>query len=220
MFPLSLTLIFLHLTATLCEYEFNYTVYDTIGTEVFANTTTDISIYKTTHFDCNLFLSENGTLRFRSDYDFNQQFNKLDFSCHFIGNETLLLFFYVHVIDTNDHAPVFYRTSYQLYVDEQFGAVIKDVIIPLPVFSTFINRIPSVNSYVDEQCSRDVIDCECNPGLYGVAYLLLLSSLSIAILFTSEIFVEECKIFKVYAVSCQIVFPYIERRVVRVSCKR
>ena len=132
MFPLSLTLIFLHLTATLCEYEFNYTVYDTIGTEVFANTTTDISIYKTTHFDCNLFLSENGTLRFRSDYDFNQQFNKLDFSCHFIGNETLLLFFYVHVIDTNDHAPVFYRTSYQLYVDEQFGAVIKDVIIPLP----------------------------------------------------------------------------------------
>lgn len=141
MFPLSLTLIFLHLTATLCEYEFNYTVYDTIGTEVFANTTTDISIYKTTHFDCNLFLSENGTLRFRSDYDFNQQFNKLDFSCHFIGNETLLLFFYVHVIDTNDHAPVFYRTSYQLYVDEQFGAVIKKISVPLP-FATDLDYSP------------------------------------------------------------------------------
>ena len=132
MFKLSLALVFLHLTTILCQYEFNYTVYDTIGTEVFANTTTEILIYKTSQQDCRLFIFENGSLRFRSDYDFNQQFNKLDFSCHFVGNFSLLLYFYVRVIDTNDHAPVFYRTTYQLYVDEQFGTAMKTVEIPLP----------------------------------------------------------------------------------------
>ena len=95
-------------------------------------TTTEILIYKTNQQDCRLFIFENGSLRFRSDYDFNQQFKKLDFSCHFVGNFSLLLYFYVRVIDTNDHAPVFHRTSYRLYVDEQFGTAMKTVEIPLP----------------------------------------------------------------------------------------
>ena len=141
MFQLSLALIFLHLTSIVCHYEFNYTVYDTIGTEVFANTTTEILIYKTNQQDCYLFIFENGSLRFKIDYDFNQQFNKLDFSCKFVANFSFVLYFYVRVIDTNDHAPVFHRTSYQLSVDEQFGTTFRTVEIPLP-FATDPDYFP------------------------------------------------------------------------------
>ena len=75
------------------------------------------------------------------DYDFNQKFNKLDFSCHFVANGSSAQYLYVRVIDTNDHTPVFHRISYQLSVDEQFGSTLKDIIIPLP-FATDPDYFP------------------------------------------------------------------------------
>ena len=109
----------LQLIAVLCEIQYNYTVNDTIGTEVFHTTMDEILIYNTQIDDCQVFNFTGGELRFNRVYDFNVEFPDLELSCHVILNNSIIQTIYVMVNDTNDHTPVFPTGEFLLYVDEQ-----------------------------------------------------------------------------------------------------
>ena len=122
----------LSLAALLCQSQYTFYVNDTIGTEVFYTTEDVIHIYNTALDDCGLFNFSNGELRFKTVYDFNQQFESLNLSCSFLLNNDDPYTFYVIVTDTNDHTPSFTLEEYLFGVDEQVGDQVPDVSVTLP----------------------------------------------------------------------------------------